>query len=280
MQLLVAFLVAMHLRVAAIAAPERATQAAITVLRGSESGTCWAAASIDPRRCVIDLAVSGRERDHWTASFATVDALARQWSVAVNGTFFSMRYNEPVGILVYDGGRSAWNPRVKRWYGAHQRSVVELRRAFLAVLDDGTLRVGCSEGATAEAVSRRVARDTGRAVHLLVGGGGRLVAGGRRVLSAESLAREGFDALSGLRPEAPARRTGLGVTADGRLLLVTCGLEGGGLSLAAFADLFVRLGAREAIFLDCGSSTGMRLPGVWSRGGRPVPTWVVARERP
>jgi exopolysaccharide biosynthesis protein len=60
-------------------------------------------------------------------------------------------------------------------------------------------------------------------------------------------------------------RTGVGATADGRLLLVTVdGRQPGwsvGMSLREFAELFVRLGAQAAINLDGGGSTTMVLDG-------------------
>jgi hypothetical protein len=60
-------------------------------------------------------------------------------------------------------------------------------------------------------------------------------------------------------------RTGVGATADGRLLLVTVdGRQPGwsvGMSLREFAELFVGLGAQAAINLDGGGSTTMVLDG-------------------
>jgi hypothetical protein len=60
-------------------------------------------------------------------------------------------------------------------------------------------------------------------------------------------------------------RTGVGATADGRLLLVTVdGRQPGhsvGMSLREFAELFVGLGAQSAINLDGGGSTTMVLDG-------------------
>jgi hypothetical protein len=85
-------------------------------------------------------------------------------------------------------------------------------------------------------------------------------------------------------------RTGVGATADGRLLLVTVdGRQPGhsvGMSLREFAELFVRLGAQAAINLDGGGSTTMVLDGtVVNRVSDPqerrIPTAVlVLAERP
>lgn len=249
----------------------------ITSSRGRISGASWAAVLVDPRHAWVDLAVFGRDGDGWTTDYATVDALPPACAAAINGTFFSLRYREPVGILVHEQGRAEWNPRVKRWYGNEERKVVRLSRAYLAVLDDGTPRIGSSEGRLAGQVRAAIERESGRRVRCLMGGCGPLVSDGRSVVSAERLAQAGFDGLSGLREGEPCRRSGVGVTADGRLLLLTCGLEGGGLSLEAFARLFIEKGAREAIFVDCGSSTAMRQPDGWARGGRPVPVWLVVR---
>jgi exopolysaccharide biosynthesis protein len=84
-------------------------------------------------------------------------------------------------------------------------------------------------------------------------------------------------------------RTGVGATADGRLLLVTVdGRQPGhsvGMSLREFAELFVGLGARSAINLDGGGSTTMVLDGtVVNRVSDPqerrVPTAVLVLAGP
>ena len=84
-------------------------------------------------------------------------------------------------------------------------------------------------------------------------------------------------------------RTGVGATADGRLLLVTVdGRQPGhsvGMSLRELAELFVGLGARSAINLDGGGSTTMVLDGtVVNRVSDPqerrVPTAVLVLAGP
>lgn len=265
--------------VASVAPVAAAPAVAFRSSRGRIAGVSWAAVSVDPRRAWVDVAVFGRGEKGWNADYAAVDALPDSCQVAINGTFFSIRDREPVGILVYDQGQAEWNPRVKRWYGDEEREVVRLSRCYLAILDDGTPRIGNSEGRLVGEVRAVLERDTGRHVRCLMGGCGPLVSEGRSAVQAERLARAGFDGLSGLREGEPCRRSGVGVTTDGRLLLLTCGLEGGGLSLDAFARLFIEKGAQEAIFLDCGSSTAMRQQDGWGRGGRPVPVWLVARRR-
>ena len=257
--------------------PER--RLAFRSSRGRWRGASWGAVWVDPRQAHVDLLVFGRRGDAWTPAYATVEQLPSSWTAAINGTFFSLRHCEPVGILVYDNGRRTWTPRVKRWYGAVERPVAKLDRGYLAVLDDGTACIGSSSGRTAPEQSAIVARERGQRVRCLLGGGGPLVSHGRVAVSAASLARAGFDERSGLRESEPLRRCGVGLTVDGRILLLTCGLEGGGLSLRDFATLFVRQGARQAIFLDCGSSTAMRQDSGWATGGRPVPVWLVAGRR-
>ena len=106
---------------------------------------------------------------------------------------------------------------------------------------------------------------------MLLGGGGWLVQGGRRNLTDATLAAEGFDDRSGLRPEARVARTGLGIDPSGNLLLVTADSQ----SLFDFAELLVSLKARDAIFLDCGSSTAMRIGDKQTGGHRPLPAWLV-----
>jgi len=63
---------------------------------------------------------------------------------------------------------------------------------------------------------------------------------------------------------APNPRTGIGLTADGRIVLVV--VDGrqhlsGGMSLPAFASFFVRLGVVSAMNLDGGGSSTMAVKG-------------------
>lgn len=225
----------------------------------------YSAACVDPRR--VELFTSGRTAAGWGGDFVTVEELPEAYSVAINGTFFSFKWHEPAGPLIYAQGKKLWTPRFRRLYGGVEKPVAGLSRAYLAVYANGRARIGHSQGRTAPQLAEP-------GLSCLLGGGGQLVLDGK---AAQVLASEGFDELSGLRPEAAVPRTGVGLDGQGRLWLVTVGLEGGGLSIADFAELMLHLGARQAMFLDCGSSTAMRV-GDWQRGaGRPVPTWLVVR---
>ena len=88
------------------------------------------------------------------------------------------------------------------------------------------------------------------------------VIGGTPLLVRDGASRPCNDgsAFCGLNP-----RTGVGVTADGRLLLVTVdGRQPGasvGMTITQFARLFVRLGARFALNFDGGGSTSMVVDG-------------------
>ncbi|MBS2040577.1 phosphodiester glycosidase family protein [bacterium] len=213
---------------------------------------------------------AGRAAQGWGAGYVTLENLPKDCSIALNGTFFSLKYCQPAGPLIYEQGRKRWTPTFKRPYAGVGRPVSELNRAFLAVYSDGRVKIGHSQGRSAEQLAER-------GLTCLLGGGGQLLQDGRPALQ---LPLEGFDQLSGLRPEQAVPRTGLGLDSQGQVWLVAAGLEGGGLSLSDFASLLQKLGARQAMFLDCGSSTAMRV-GDWQRGqGRPLPTWLVVRWLP
>lgn len=216
----------------------------------------------------------GRTRRGWGSDYRSLQQLPREWPVALNGTFFSWTWHEPAGPLLYDRGQQLWTPRFRRPYAGRQLEVYRLARWFLAVSPTGRATLGNSRGRTAG----RLARELHPAC--LLGGGGPLLRAGRSCVSADDLAAAGFDERSGLQPDAAVPRSGVGIDATGQLWLVTAGLEGGGLSVARFARLMLHLGARDAMFLDCGSSSALRV-GAWQRsGGRALPTWLVARPLP
>ena len=92
----------------------------------------------------------------------------------------------------------------------------------------------------------------------VVGGGPRLVRGGRPAAGDPGIYGSGF-------ADARHPRTAVGVRADGRILLVT--VDGRqpeksvGMTIAEIADLLIGLGAVEAINMDGGGSTTMVIDG-------------------
>ena len=237
---------------------------------GNFRGSSYTAVRVDPRSRQIDLFTAGRTASGWGNGYVALEGVPKDCSIALNGTFFSLKWHEPAGPLIYGQGQKRWTPRFKRPYDGVDKPVAGLNRCYLAVYGDGRLKIGHSQGRTADQLAER-------GLTCLLGGGGQLLDQGRVALQ---LAQEGFDERSGLRPEQAVPRTGLGVDAQGQLWLVTAGLDGGGLSIVDFAALLQKLGARQAMFLDCGSSTAMRV-GDWQRGqGRPLPTWLVVRWLP
>lgn len=244
--------------------------AAQTRMSGQHKGCSYSAVQIDPRVQQVDLVTSGRTPAGWSDRYLPLEQVPKDCQVALNGTFFSLKWHEPAGPLIYAQGSKRWTPRFKRIYADGERGVSSLSRAYLAVYADGRARIDHSRGRSADQLAEK-------GLTCLLGGGGQLLKEGKTALM---LDQEGFDERSGLRPDQPAPRTGLGLNSKGQLWLVAAGLEGGGLSIADFAGLLARLGARQAMFLDCGSSTAMRV-GSWQRGaGRPLPTWLVVRNLP
>lgn len=249
-----------------LALPARA-DTRIPLSEGRHKDSAYRCLSVDPRKYSVDLLCFGRQGQKWTSNFRTQEQLPGDCLAALNGTFFSLRWSEPAAPLVYDGGSSTWTPHFKREYADGERAVKTLDRCYLAVFGDGRVVMGNSRGQTAEALRSQLHP------RMLLGGGGWLVQSGRPTLSPATLRAEGFDERSGLRPESRVARTGLGIDPSGNLLLVTADSE----SLYDFADLLVGLHAREAIFLDCGSSTAMRIGQRQTGGHRPLPTWLVVR---
>lgn len=231
------------------------------------------AVRLDPADYRFEVLTYGRSGTGWTSAYGALEDIPRDWPVALNGTFFSLRTCQPAGVLVYGEGRQEWSPRFSRPYDNGERPVVSLARWYAAFYRNGQVRLGNSRGRSCAQLRPTLEPP---ALECLLGGGGSLVHQGRRALA---LKQERFDERSGLRPEAAVPRTGLGLDARGQVLLLTVGLNGPGLPLTDFADLFLQLGARQAIFLDCGGSTALRV-GTWQRGGgRSLPTWLVARRR-
>jgi hypothetical protein len=245
---------------------------AVLFSRGTWHGALYACAVVDPRRAIVDLATFGRKGDQWTSAYGSLEAIG-SCRAAINGTFFSLRWSQPAGILVYDDGRQQWTPRFKRDYDGVPREVSTLRRGYLAVLKDGRVAVGNSQGRSVTAVRLGVRGP----IRCLVGGLGLLVEHGRRAVSGASLEDEGFDELSGLRPVALVPRSAIGIDRGGRLILAVGGVGGQGMSLDQMADLMVARGAHTALFLDCGSSTQMRVGDWRCDSGRALPTWIVIR---
>lgn len=252
---------------------------ALETRRGRFEQASWAAAWIDPKQCSIDLAVYGRKDGWWTEHYATVEQLPRDIDVALNGTFFSLVDHEPVGVLVYKAGQEEFSPRGSKTFEDGHRPVVDLQRRYVAVLDDGQVVLGNSLGDRVDTLRHRIEENRAHRVQCLLGGAGPLVGDGKVCVSPAALRAAGFDTRSGLREDQPCRRTALGLTQDGRLLCLAVGLEGGGLSLRRLGALCLQLHAREAFFLDSGSSSGIRLGRSWQACGRSVPTWLVVRRK-
>ncbi len=107
-----------------------------------------------------------------------------------------------------------------------------------------------------------------------IGGGPVLVAGGAKRITFDEEVIFGSGVADS--PTSPARgRTGIGYTAAGEVLLIVAP-DGEGLTINDLADLFVGLGASEALNLDGGGSSQLVVGStVLYNSGRPVPSAVV-----
>lgn len=250
--------------------------------RGISRGASYAVVRVNPRFRELDIVTFGRRGPRWTAHALPMSAVSSECVAVMNGTFYSVRFHEPLGVLVYDRGTKEWTPHAQRWdrpVGRWvQRPVSHLPRWYLVVFSDGHAAIGNSCGLSATTLRTLLELLYWRRVRCLMGGCGLLVSEGRGALSPRTLADAGFDGRSGLHENDACPRSAIGITAAGEILMVTCGLEGAGISLKQLSDLMVDLGAQQAVFLDCGGSTAMRWDRRWSRSsGRPLPTWWVVR---
>jgi exopolysaccharide biosynthesis protein len=146
--------------------------------------------------------------------------------VAINGTYFNLRNNEPVGALVMEG-----------------RLIYDgLSSAVLTIGEDGQVSIEYHRG--------KFGRNFGWAnnVRTAVGAGPLLLQDGRVALRPHD---EGFGDPSLF---ALARRSAAGVTSQGKLLLVTISTP---ITLNKLAFVMLRLGAVDAMALDGGSSTAL-----------------------
>lgn len=146
--------------------------------------------------------------------------------VAINGTYFNLRTNEPVGALVVEG------------------------RLIYDGLCSSALLIDEQGRAWMEYHAGKMGRNLGwqRDIRTALCSGPLLVHQGRISLQPYD---EGFGdpALFAL-----ARRSAAGVTADGKLLLVTVHTP---ITLNKLAHIMLRLGAVDAMNLDGGSSSAL-----------------------
>jgi len=103
-----------------------------------------------------------------------------------------------------------------------------------------------------------------------LGAGPKLVSGGKVSYSAESAKAEGFTEAKIL--SMSSARSGLALTKDGDLLAVTCAAA----TMAQFAQVMQVLGAREAMNLDGGASSGLVYEGKYlTKPGRALSNALV-----
>jgi hypothetical protein len=160
--------------------------------------------------------------------------------VAINGTYFDLRTNEPVGALVMEG-----------------RLIYDgICSSTLLISEDGETRIEYHLG--------KMGRNLGweRDVRTALCSGPMLVHNGEVSLKPYD---EGFGDPSLF---AVARRSAIGVTADGKLLAVTVHTP---ITLNKLAHIMLRLDAAEAMNLDGGTSSALYSNGKFvTLPGRPL----------
>ncbi|MGQ9733297.1 MAG: phosphodiester glycosidase family protein [Candidatus Zipacnadales bacterium] len=146
--------------------------------------------------------------------------------VAINGTYFNLKNNEPVGALVTEG-----------------RLIYDgLCSAVLLIDEEGNAAIEYHKGQFGRSMGWR------QNVRTAVCAGPYLVHEGRVALQPYD---EGFGDPSLF---SIARRTAVGVTAKGKLLFVTVHTP---ITFNRLAHIMLRLGAVEAMNLDGGSSSAL-----------------------
>src|SRR4051794_1978625 len=79
--------------------------------RGQFQGCSYCAVRVDPHSQQLDLYTSGRTESGWSADYISLAQLPKDCRLALNGTFFSLRWHEPAGPLIYGQGKKRWTPR-------------------------------------------------------------------------------------------------------------------------------------------------------------------------
>jgi hypothetical protein len=176
------------------------------------------------------------------------------------------------GLALFD---PRWGVRTDSLPGrlfVHARTIGAAGRAIVIGVDSGAsaavqpgtvvLALGADAASDARARLRalRPERDTLRLAPALAPVAPRQAVGGFPILVRDGRVDPGVDSAGAVSFRGPNPRTAVGVAANGRRLLLVANdgrLPGysTGMSLRELAELFVRMGAREAINLDGGGST-------------------------
>ena len=163
------------------------------------------------------------------------ELVSRSGAIAgVNGVFYASD-GTPLGLIIVDG---------------RLRSLPIMARTAMGITKDGRILI---DNVSADAGGNLVPDWLGGGVVYAVGGGPRLVKDGKvKVTSAEEQFKA--DIASGRAP-----RTGVGVTYDGKLLLVAVtgrqAYHSIGVTLEELANIMIELGAKDAMNLDGGGSS-------------------------
>jgi len=219
---------------------------------------------------VANLVVVDLSKGQWrlrtviNGSLTNVAKTAQSYgaSIAVNGGFFDTRNGDSVGYVIDQGDVVGGPHKAKNLIANHS-----LKTALPAIFNRSELR---------EIVSRDGSRQLVVAPHGVpaLGDGTTIeesLQAGPQLLPSYAPQKEGFirrgkkgrlvDSISTSAPEA---RTAIGITSDGKLLLLTVanpakGPDGAGLTLVQLSALLKSVGAVQALNLDGGSSTTMYL---------------------
>ncbi len=217
--------------------------------------------------------------------------------VVVNGTFFSFATNQNLNLIIRDGKVIAHNVTSVQGKGKDSTRFFKVSRSALGIDRERRADVAWvltdSSSSKARAIQERPItrkddfpgisrRDSlwkqtdSWKVMTAIGGGPVLVHDGRLLISNDEERMFMGKAREDLHP-----RTAMGYTTDGRLIILA--VEGRrpkvaeGASLTDLADIFIQLGAHEALNLDGGGSSCLLVMGRETirpsdkEGQRPVP---------
>lgn len=223
----------------------------ITITQGIYKNSLFNLARVDLDQNRIGLWVAQKDLAE-KFKVKKLDDIAKLHSphIALNGTFYNVENdNQPLGILISNYGKKSWDPTTKTFDGI---PVVNLNRYYFGIDKDGKPRIGKTEG-------KPVKPFVEEGFKMLIGGGGPLILNGNIIVSKESLKEARFH-YSTHQIDKPRQRTAIGIDSKGSVMMVTFGhqyLADSGITLTDLAEFMIKGGARDAIFLDSGSSTGM-----------------------
>ncbi|MFH1452597.1 MAG: phosphodiester glycosidase family protein [Armatimonadota bacterium] len=231
----------------------------ITVTKGIFKRSKYNLITIDPKHNEALVYIASQKPN---ASFETkrIDFVAAKYPgihVVINGTFFNNTPGgdfQPLGPVIYRQGKYQWTPTTVNYQGI---PVYSFDRPFFAIDKNHLPVIRQSKGKRAEDLKKEGYLE-------LLGGGGPLIQNGKIIVSKETLAKVGISPQTH-QMNSTRQRTCIGINKEGKILICTFGHQGkpgsvrSGVTLQNLAQFMLDHGAKDAMFFDSGTSTGLYL---------------------